>query len=140
MSKRIVSVLAGLGMLLFAGCGSKPTSLGPNLNSRSTSLSSGIAGEVRRGPIAPVAHEGEENTAPQAGATIVVKTSQGAVLGYVLSDQEGSFLVALAPGDYILEPRTVAGTLDFGAPAPQSVTVLANLVAHVQIEYDTGIR
>ena len=129
-----------VGATLAFGCGQSPAGLGPALNASQATVTSGVAGVVRRGPITPVSREGVDNTAPMEGATVVIDRAGGGRVGYVVSDQDGLFFVALDPGVYDFKPQSVPGGLDPGAPAPERVTVPSTGVAEVHFEYDTGIR
>lgn len=140
MKLRLVLLTGALGALLAFGCGQSPAGLGPSLNASRATVTSGVAGVVRRGPITPVSREGVDNTAPMADATIVIDRANGGRVGYVVSDTDGLFFVALDPGDYDFKPQAVPGGLDPGAPTPERVTVPATGVVEVHFEYDTGIR
>lgn len=134
-------ILPGVLLALMAGgCVQPSAGLGPDLNSSRANVTSGVAGIVRRGPIAPVEREGVDNTAPMADATIVIDRAEGGRVGHVVSDRDGLFFVSLAPGVYVFTPQHAAGGLDSGAPAPERVTVSAGGVSEVRFEYDTGIR
>ena len=140
MKSRLAMVAGALCVLLTAGCNEHSVGLGPDLNSTRANVTSGVAGIVRRGPIAPVAREDVDNTAPMADATIVIDRAEGGRVGHVVSDQDGLFFVSLAPGLYVFTPQHAAGGLDSGAPSPERVTVSADGVSAVRFEYDTGIR
>ncbi len=140
MKFHLAILIGALGMVLAAGCKEQSVGLGPDLNSSRANVTSGVAGIVRRGPIAPVEREGVDNTAPMADATIVIDRAEGGRVGHVVSDQDGLFFVSLAPGVYVFTPQHAAGGIGSGAPAPERVTVSAGGVSEVRFEYDTGIR
>ena len=123
-----VAVLAVLCLaisLLLAGC-VKPTP-----------TDSGVRGTVRIGPISPVQREGEPADAPYA-ADLIVRAAGGAIVARGRSAADGTFAIALAPGEYTIEGE--GGSAPPTPPAPQAFTVRAHVFAVVQLAYDSGIR
>jgi hypothetical protein len=126
---RLSLVLALLALaatlLLAAGCGEK------------AATDSGVQGEVRIGPINPVERPGVQNDAPYAATLRIKRASDGKLVTETRSAADGSFRVALPPGDYILEPVN-------GAPLPiaqpQDFTVVPGEFTTVPVVYDSGIR
>ena len=112
-------------MLLAAGCEAK------------TPTDSGVQGQVRIGPLAPVERQGVVNEAPYAATLRIERASDLKVLTQTKSDENGSFRVALAPGRYVLQP--VSGAPFPTAPA-QEFTVSAGQFTTVRVDYDSGIR
>jgi hypothetical protein len=109
--------------------------------SNSPALASGIQGQVRIGPISPVARPGVPNDKPLAGARIAISrdgTWMRAIT--VTSDANGNFTIALTPGDYTLVPLPLQPGQTVPRAAPQTVHVSANMFTSVVIEYDTEIR
>ena len=119
-----VVVLSPL-LLLSGGCGG------------SSVTDSGVQGEVRIGPISPVEQQGVQNDAPYAATLRIVRASDGRVVAETRSATDGSFRVALPPGDYVLEP--VNGN-PLPIAQPQDFTVPAGRFTTVQVDYDSGIR
>jgi len=127
--RTIAGVLAALALaatlLLAAACGEK------------TVTDSGVQGEVRIGPVSPVEQPGAQNDAPYAAALRIKKASGGKVVAETRSAADGSFRVALPPGEYILEPVN-------GDPLPiaqsQEFTVAPGRFTTVRVDYDSGIR
>ena len=127
--RTIAGVLAALAvaamLLLAAACGEK------------TVTDSGVQGEVRIGPVSPVEQPGVQNDAPYAAALRIKKASGGKVVAETRSAADGSFRVALPPGEYILEPVN-------GDPLPiaqsQEFTVAPGRFTTVRVDYDSGIR
>jgi hypothetical protein len=106
------------------------------------SLTSGIQGQVRLGPLYPVSKPGLTNYRPLAGAKISI-TLMGAPIQAVtvVSDANGNFSAALPPGDYILTPLPLEpGQTLPHPPPPTTVHVSADAFTTVTITYDTGIR
>ncbi len=101
---------------------------------------SGIEGQVLLGPVCPVLREGEPCPDQPYQATIVVWNAERTQkLDRFITDEEGRFRVALAPGDYHIDPQPP----DSGGPPtgiPQTVTVPQDRFAQITIEYDSGIR
>jgi hypothetical protein len=109
------------------------------INVDKSALRVGIAGEVRRSPIMPVERPGQDNSAPLAGAYIGISKSPGGFVGNVVSDSLGQFSVELQPGVYTLTAQSFGSTFPV-PPEPQQVTVPANGIVNVRLDYDTGIR
>ncbi|HET6382946.1 MAG TPA: prealbumin-like fold domain-containing protein [Armatimonadota bacterium] len=100
---------------------------------------SGIAGTVYKGPISPVTQNGASNEEPLANATLQIMSADGATLiTSVTSGSDGSFSVDLPPGTYKVVP--ISGTNGFPHASPFTVTVNANEVSNITVNYDTGIR
>ena len=76
------------------------------------------------------------------GATIIVRrASNGDEVARAISSVDGSFTVAVAPGDYDLVPQPVPGLL--GTAPPQRIQAGfdgAGALTGLKLEYDTGIR
>jgi hypothetical protein len=125
----IAGVLAALALaavlLLAVACG------------ENTVTDSGVQGEVRVGPVNPVEQPGVQNDAPYAATLRIKKASGGKVVAETRSAADGSFRVALPPGDYILEP--VNGD-PLPVAQPQEFTVAAGRFTTVRVNYDSGIR
>ena len=96
-----------------------------------TAVGTGIAGEVRRGPITPVcvAEQPCDAPAPNIGVTI---SQAGAVVARTTTGADGGFAVSLTEGRY-----AVAVT---GRAAPQTAEVAAGHVSRLDFSIDTGIR
>jgi len=50
----------------------------------------------------------------------------------------GPIVVAVPPGQYVVEGLPAAGLM--GTPGPQNVTVAAGAATIIELSYDTGIR
>ena len=100
----------------------------------------GIAGSVMAGPTCPVERPGDVSCKPRpvAGAVIVVRDAGGAPIATAHSDAAGLFAIGLPPGSYTVESGPVQGFMS--APAPLSVTVIANSQSRAELQFDTGIR
>jgi hypothetical protein len=101
---------------------------------------SGIVGAAVAGPTCPVVTQDDPDCAdrPVAGATILVLDAAGTEVARVATAEDGSFEVALPPGDYTIEPQPVEGYM--GTAGAMAVTVVADGATVVQLAYDTGIR
>jgi hypothetical protein len=120
------AIAAGLAaLLLTAGCGEQAVT------------DSGVQGEVRIGPVAPVEQPGVPNDKPYAATLQILRASDGKIVAEARSGADGSFRVALAPGRYVLQPES-------GQPLPtapsQEFTVSAGQFTPVRVDYDSGIR
>jgi len=100
------------------------------------SSDSGIEGQIMLRPISPIARPGMANERPYE-AHVTVLDANGQPVTHFHSDADGRFRVPLKPGTYTLRPES-SGT--YPLTTKQTVIVLAQQFAHVQIAYDTGIR
>lgn len=103
-------------------------------------LTSGIEGQVLLGPVCPVVQEGTPCPDQPYQATIAVwNAERSEKLRTFDTDEDGRFRVALAPGEYYIEPQLPnAGAPP--TPTPQTVTVPPDRFVQITIEYDSGIR
>jgi hypothetical protein len=102
---------------------------------------SGIEGQVLRGPMCPVSTPDIPCPDQPFQATVVVWNAEHTtVMRSFTTDEQGLFRVPLAPGNYYLDPQPVEPGQMFPTPIPQAITVLANQFAQVTVQYDTGIR
>lgn len=120
-----------LVFLLVSGCS---TYLIPT----STSVDSGIDGQVTIGPTCPVVQI--NNPCPdkpyQATLTVLTTTSHNKVIQFE-TDANGNFRVALAPGEYILHPES-PNVMPHAADIP--FVVYEHQFKRVDVMYDSGIR
>jgi hypothetical protein len=99
--------------------------------------SSGIQGQVLRGPVTPVCVVGRPCYLPFAASFLV---QQGdATVATFESDSAGRFLVHLSPGTYAIVPGPDAPVM---SPSSQgkSVEVQPDALTSVELTFDTGIR
>ena len=99
--------------------------------------STGLAVTVRKGPIQPVAREGEDNSAPVDGAVVFIEAASGGD-ATLKTDADGTFHVLLKPGDYVVTVQVCPGTMALPDPVP--ATVRDGSMIDVSLECDTGIR
>jgi hypothetical protein len=126
----LVAVLA----LLIAGCGAA----GP---ARSLVAGTGIAITATAGPVCPVERVPPDPACaarPVADATIFVVDSQGKTVATVATGADGTVLVAVPAGNYVLQPQAVTGMM--GGAQPVNVTVVDGSATPAVVSYDTGIR
>jgi hypothetical protein len=123
-----------LAVPLLAGCGEQ----GPG----TTRDQSGLAGRVSLGPQCPVATKNDPCAdAPAAGSRVTVAKqlpgdsyAGGEVVARTTTDSDGSYRVAVAPGDYVV-------TADAGMSCElMDARVTAGVYSKVDIPCDTGIR
>ena len=123
-------LLATAGLALLLACG----------QDEPTPATSGIQGQVLLGPACPVVREGAPCPDQPYQATIIVWNAERSDKARTFdTDGEGRFRIALAPGEYYIEPQPP----DSGGPPtpiPQTVTVPADRFVQITIEYDSGIR
>ncbi len=106
-------------------------------------FNSGITGKILLGPLCPVEHVNETQQCYVPYQATVIAIPQNS-FGYVRfsSDVNGTFIVFLNPGTYLLKPQlNPVGSNYFYPHAPeQTVTVEPDKFTNVLIIYDTGIR
>lgn len=132
---RVHGVLIGaLAVLLLAGCGDP--------DGETARESSGVAGRVSLGPQCPVEVPGEPCAdEPAAGAKVTVAKQVpgdlyggGDVVARTTTQADGSYRVAVAPGNYVV-------TADAGMSCElMDARVTAGAYSTVDIPCDTGIR
>jgi hypothetical protein len=121
-------------VLLVVACGTA----GP---ARSLVPGTGIAITAAAGPTCPVERVPPDPACaprPVAGATILVLDEQGKTVATVVTGADGTVLVALPAGDYVLQPQPVEGLM--GTAEQVSVTVVDGSATPAVLAYDTGIR
>jgi hypothetical protein len=121
-------------VLLIAGCGAA----GP---ARSLVAGTGIAITATAGPTCPVERVPPDPACaprPVADATILVVDDQGKTVATVATGADGTVLVAVPAGNYVLQPQAVTGMM--GGAEPMNVTVVDGAATPAAISYDTGIR
>ncbi len=121
-------------VLLIAACGAA----GP---ARSLVAGTGIAITAAAGPVCPVERVPPDPacaTRPVADATILVVDDLGKTVATVATGADGTVLVAVPAGNYVLQPQPVTGMM--GGAEPVSVTVVDGSATPAAVSYDTGIR
>lgn len=130
--RRRVPWIMGLvvaGALWLAGCA--PSILG-------TDPDTGFDILVTRGPIQPVAREGEDNSRPVEGALVHIERIDASGDTRVRTGLDGRVLAALVPGDYRVEVRECPGAMVLPSAAVASVE--AGQMTALDFSCDTGIR
>jgi len=127
-------LITALAVSFLAGCGDQ----GP----ATTRAQSGVAGRVLVGPQCPVETEGDPcANEPAAGSRVTVAKqlpgdtyAGGEVVARTTTDADGSYRVAVAPGEYVV-------TADAGMSCGlMDARVNAGAHSKVDIPCDTGIR
>ena len=116
-----------------AGCGPGGTT--------TPAADTGIRGTATAGPTCPVVRNPPDPFCadrPVAGATIVIRDGSGAQIAAAVTAADGTYGVAVAPGEYLVDPLPVPGML--GTAAKQAASVKAGSMTEVDLSYDTGIR
>lgn len=134
---RIVLSLVALCAMSLTAFAQNPPSPGPG--NPCPIQPSGVKGLVERGPLQPVVRPGstKPDTAPVAGAEIVVKDSKGNEVAKTKTDKDGKYNVYLHPGKY-----TVVGPKSGIRPGhwTRDIEVKAGQWLELNIKLDTGIR
>ena len=99
----------------------------------------GIQGQVLIGPVCPVVRQGQECPDQPYLARLTIMTSGGRKVTQFTTDTEGRFRVPLAPGTYILYPKT-PGNLPMPIAAEQPFSVVKGQFTLLKIIFDSGIR
>ena len=121
-------------VLVVAGCGAA----GP---ARSLVAGTGIAISAVAGPVCPVERVPPDPACaprPVPDATILVVDAQGKTAVTVTTGADGTALVAVPAGAYVLQPQVVTGMM--GGAQPVNVTVVDGAATPAVVSYDTGIR
>jgi len=100
-----------------------------------------VIGRVTAGPQCPVQSDPpqpgcEDQPVPQAPA-VVNEVGSDEVIVVPVGD-DGTFVLRMQPGNYVIEPQPVAGFL--GTPQPVDISVIAGGTHRADLMYDTGIR
>jgi len=110
-------------------------------SNRTTTLTSGIQGQVLLGPQCPVVREGSPCPDRPYQATIVVwNASRTEKSTTFVTDEQGRFRISLPPGDYYIDPQPASGGRPLPRAVPQTVTVSLDEFVDLTIHYDSGIR
>lgn len=136
--------LAGALLLTLAACvaggpGAVPYD-GTSATSTATQTQGILDGVVEASPTCPV--ETVPQTCPPKPVpdrVVLIETTGGTVITKVTTDQQGRFVITLAPGSYKLQIAQGAAPYPIQRK-PLSVTIVAGQTVQVQIELDSGIR
>lgn len=109
-------------------------SCSPTVNN---SPSTGLEGQVLRGPITPVCTESNPCDAPFSAWFNVLKDDHQ--VGRFQSDAHGKFAIALDPGAYTVVPDSLAPLMQ-PQRQRQEVEVQREGITLVTLHFDTGIR
>ena len=135
MSALRALVASAIAALVLAACAGVTPAVSP------AETGTGIAGTAVAGPVCPV-----ETTPPApacaprpvAGAELVIRDGSGGEVARAKTGPDGTFLVPVAAGSYVLVPQPAEGLM--GTAPEQSVVVVAGERSDVIVVYDTGIR
>lgn len=101
-------------------------------------ITTGLEGTVYRGPINPVALEGQVNDVPFS-ALFRVYTLKNKLVTSFLSNTAGEFMVMLAPGKYKVIPDKSSPIM--GAESQiKEISVNPVGITSLDLYFDTGIR
>jgi hypothetical protein len=145
LMRRLVSVLA-VPVLVLALAACTPTGAPNPAASAAPTVPAGaisVTGHAHAGPVCPVEKVPPDPACadrPVVGAVLVVRNSAGAEVARATTAADGTFSVALAPGDYVLVPQPAAGLMGTAQPLPFHVQGEGAAPAPLDVAYDTGIR
>jgi len=127
MPKRIFFVI----LLLLSACEHRYDPAEP--------LLSGIEVKVTVGPMCPVIQQGVACPDPPYQATLTILKPDRSVYLKFTTNENGTYIVNLPPGDYILRPESPQ---DKSLPhaSEQNFTVLPDKISQITVTYDSGIR
>jgi Carboxypeptidase regulatory-like domain len=97
--------------------------------------SSGISGRVTKWPSCPAESDDAACSPEPLAARVSVSSSSGDVVATSETASDGSFRIALAPGNYVVDAEA-----DGVMCAPVDVTVTSNSYADVTVTCDSGVR
>ena len=101
---------------------------------------SGIEGLVTIEPVCPEIQDSEPcESAPFEAALVIKELESGRDVATVQSEVDGTFLIELPPGEYIVEPASQGKFVPPFADS-QQVTVNEGEFTAVEIVFDSGIR
>ena len=121
-----------LTAIALAGCAEGSTG--------STGGDSGIRGRVTLGPLCPVERVGSPCPDKPMAAQIQIRDASGDVITTVSSGDDGRFIVALAPGSYVLQGLAPTPGSPFPIGGQVSARVRPHEFTQVTVAFDTGIR
>ena len=144
--KRRWLLVASLAGVLLVACGLPGGS--PSASASATPMVSPaggpptVVGTVTAGPVCPVEQLPPASACaprPVPGA-VVVATTAGREVGRTTSAADGTYVLTVgATGTFVIAGLPVAGLM--GVPTPVTVTLTdPGASAHVDLQYDTGIR
>lgn len=102
-----------------------------------TPTDSGVEGQAFIGPVCPVVQEGQECPDQPYQATLTINSPKGERIVRIQTEKDGSFRVALPPGEYVLHPES-PNVMPFASDQP--FVVEEGKFTWVVVNYDSGIR
>jgi hypothetical protein len=103
---------------------------------------SGIEGQTVISPIrpGPVRADDTQTTAPYPATLAIVSTSTGREVARLKTGSDGRFRVALPPGEYRIVPVQERSGKFLPRASEELVTVVSGQFAHIEIQFDSGMR
>ena len=107
-------------------------------NNNKEEITTSLEGIVYRGPINPVAMEGQMNDAPFSALFRIYNLKNKLITSFS-SNAAGEFSVMLAPGNYKIIPDKAAPIMSAESQVKE-ITVNPIGITHTDLYFDTGIR
>jgi Carboxypeptidase regulatory-like domain len=101
-----------------------------------------LDGDVVASPTCPV-QPAEGNAClpkPVPSRTVTIVGANGQTVAKTITDSQGHFSLALAPGTYTIQVVIIPGSIGMRQVTPGHVTITSGQTSHVNIVLDTGIR
>lgn len=136
---RILLVVGATAVLACAADSAAPRAADSGLSPVPSEQTSGIRGKVLRGPLAGGPQTANAPSEAPFQATFYVRDRDGNEVTRFQSDEEGSFELLIAPGDYLIVAEASAPVFR-PEEQQQAVTVPAGQIVELTLRFDTGMR
>ncbi|MGB8217440.1 MAG: hypothetical protein WCE94_09070 [Candidatus Methanoperedens sp.] len=126
--KKIIMAALFLGLVLIAGCVQRETGV--------------LQGHVRIGPLCPVEpcriSPDQMEKVYDLRKILIYDENRQSLLEEVQIDKNGSYMVNLAPGNYVVDINRIG--IDRSAQVPGKINIESGKTVVLDISIDTGIR
>ena len=136
--RKLLATIALAGLL--AACGNGSNGVAGDTGGTTPPKDSGIEGTVTLGPTCPVERVDSPCPPMPYQGILRVVAKDGTVVATLHPNDDGTFRVAVDPGTYTVDGGRPHSGGGFPVAHPVEVTVVPGEYAHVDIQFDTGIR